>query len=135
MNRSILGIFFLAGTVLLGCKKVEGEGGSSTIHGVVVEKKMNSVGGVIASYPIGDQDVFIIYGADDTFYDDKIKYSMTKEAHPFKSFFIVDVEIETVNDRPVLYKIKKLHSIEDINDETSSQQVSDNLISSQNSFE
>lgn len=75
MNRSILGIFFLAGTVLLGCKKVEGEGGSSTIHGVVVEKKMNSVGGVIASYPIGDQDVFIIYGADDTFYDDKIQTS------------------------------------------------------------
>jgi hypothetical protein len=41
----------------------------------VVEQKYNSLGNVIASYPIPDQDVYIIYGAGNTFYDDDIKTS------------------------------------------------------------
>jgi hypothetical protein len=57
------------------CSKYEGEGGSSTIKGVVVEQKYNSLGNVIAEYPIPDQDVFIIYGNESTFYNDDIKTS------------------------------------------------------------
>lgn len=57
------------------CSKYEGQGGAATIKGVVVEQKYNSLGNVIASYPIPDQDVYIIYGAGKTFYDDDIKTS------------------------------------------------------------
>jgi hypothetical protein len=59
------------------CSKYEGQGGAATIKGVVVEQKYNSLGNVIpgASYPIADQDVYIIYGAENTFYDDDIKTS------------------------------------------------------------
>jgi len=60
---------------LASCAKYEGEGGSSTIKGVVIEQKYNSLGNVIAEYPIADQDVFIIYGNENSFYDDDIKTS------------------------------------------------------------
>jgi len=56
------------------CKKVEGQGGTSTIKGVVIEQKYIG-SNIIAEYPAADQDVYIIYGADDTFYDDDIKTS------------------------------------------------------------
>ncbi len=65
-------IFFL---LLFSCSKYEGQGGAATIKGVVIEQKYNSLGNVIASYPIPDHDVYIIYGAENTFYDDDIKTS------------------------------------------------------------
>lgn len=68
----IFSIVFLA---LYSCSKYEGQGGTATIKGVVVEQKYNSLGNVIASYPIPDQDVYIIYGGENTFYDDDIKTS------------------------------------------------------------
>jgi hypothetical protein len=71
--------FFLGSTFLvlflISCSKYEGEGGSATIKGVIREQKYNSLGNVIAEYPIGDQDVYIIYGNGNTFYDDDIKTS------------------------------------------------------------
>ena len=71
--------FFLGSTFLVlfltSCSKFEGEGGGATIQGVIREQKYNSLGNVIAEYPIGDQDVYIIYGNDNTFYDDDIKTS------------------------------------------------------------
>ena len=71
--------FFLGSTFLvlflISCSKFEGEGGSATIKGVIREQKYNSLGNVIAEYPIGDQDVYIIYGNGNTFYDDDIKTS------------------------------------------------------------
>jgi hypothetical protein len=60
---------------LTSCSKYEGEGGSSTIKGIVREQKYNSLGNVIAEYPIADQDVYIIYGNESNFYDDDIKTS------------------------------------------------------------
>lgn len=70
----ILLVCFLS---FFSCSKYEGQGGAATIKGVVVEQKYNSLGNVIpgASYPIADQDVYIIYGAENTFYDDDIKTS------------------------------------------------------------
>jgi hypothetical protein len=68
-------IFACAFLTFYSCSKYEGQGGAATIKGVVVEQKYNSLGNVIASYPIPDQDVFIIYGVENTFYDDDIKTS------------------------------------------------------------
>jgi hypothetical protein len=61
--------------ILNSCKKVEGPGGSSTIKGVVIEQKYNTVGSLIAEYPAMDQDVYIIYGPDNTFHNDDVKTS------------------------------------------------------------
>ena len=57
------------------CSKYEGQGGAATIKGVVIEQKYNSLGNIIASYPAPDQDVYIIYGTENSFYDDDIKTS------------------------------------------------------------
>jgi hypothetical protein len=67
----------IAGSMLVfnSCKKVEGEGGSSKITGIAIENKYNSVGNIIASYPAADQDIYIVYGTEDTYFDDDIKTS------------------------------------------------------------
>lgn len=57
------------------CKKVEGEGGSSTIKGKINVRKLSSVGTLITEYPGEEYDVYIIYGDDRTFYDDDVKTS------------------------------------------------------------
>ncbi|MBM3453412.1 MAG: hypothetical protein FJX84_09785 [Bacteroidetes bacterium] len=68
---NLLTIFLL----ICSCSKYEGEGGSSTIRGVIREQKYNSLGNLISEYPIADKDVYIIYGNENTFYDDDIKTS------------------------------------------------------------
>jgi hypothetical protein len=67
----------IAGSMLMlnSCKKVEGEGGSSKITGIAIENKYNSVGNIIASYPAADQDIYIVYGTENTYFDDDIKTS------------------------------------------------------------
>ena len=52
---------------------MEGPGGSVTIKGVVIER--NHVGTSIFEYPAADQDVYIIYGSENSFYDDDISTS------------------------------------------------------------
>lgn len=61
--------------LLSSCKKVEGEGGTSTIKGKIIENRYSSVGSIIATYDAADQDVFIIYGDGSTYFDDKIATS------------------------------------------------------------
>jgi hypothetical protein len=68
-------LFVTLGILISSCSKFEGEGGSSTIKGVIKEQRFNSLGNLISEYPIADQDVFIIYGNESTFYDDDIKTS------------------------------------------------------------
>ena len=67
----------IASSLLFSCSKVEGEGGSATVKGVVMEQLYNSIGNPISGgkYEAADQDVYLIYGQDDTFYDDDIKTS------------------------------------------------------------
>jgi len=67
----------IASTLLFSCSKVEGEGGSATVKGVVMEQLYNSIGNPISGgkYEAADQDVYLIYGNEDTFYDDDIKTS------------------------------------------------------------
>jgi hypothetical protein len=72
--KKLLFISFLS-LSLFACKKVEGEGGSSKIKGIVIEQKYNSLGNVIAEYPVPDQNIYIIYGDKSTFYDNDISTS------------------------------------------------------------
>jgi hypothetical protein len=74
--KLILSIF-LTSTLLYSCSKVEGKGGSATVKGVVLEQLYNSIGNPISGgkYEAADQDVYLIYGQDDTFYDDDLKTS------------------------------------------------------------
>lgn len=68
-------LLVIIGLVITSCTKEEGEGGSATIKGFVYEYKLNILGDTISRYAAADQDVFIIYGDDHTFYDDNIKTS------------------------------------------------------------
>ena len=70
--KIILSVFVV--TILIySCRKVEGPGGSVTITGIVVER--NHVGNAVFEYPAADQDVYLIYGSENSFYDDDIKTS------------------------------------------------------------
>lgn len=58
------------------CKKVEGEGGSSKIVGKVTVNNYNVGGSILeGTYPGADEDVYIIYGEGNTYYNDRIKTS------------------------------------------------------------
>ena len=77
-NEKMKNIFLLVliGLVITSCTKEEGEGGSGTIKGFVYEYKINAFSlDTTARYAAADQDVYIIYGNEDTFYDDNIKTS------------------------------------------------------------
>jgi len=65
--------FFLLSFVFSSCGKVEGPGGSVTIKGVVVER--NHVGNQVFEYVAADQDVYLIYGNQNSFYDEDLKTS------------------------------------------------------------
>lgn len=75
MKMKNLFLILLIGLTLVSCKKVEGQGGSASIEGFVYEYKLNLLGDTISRYSAADQDVYIIYGNEDTFYDDNIKTS------------------------------------------------------------
>ena len=60
---------------LNSCSKYEGQGGAANIKGIVIEQKYNSLGNVIASYPAPNQSLYIIYGSENSFYDDDLKSS------------------------------------------------------------
>ena len=69
-------LLVIIGVLASSCTKVEGEGGSGSIKGFVYEYKINTFSlDTTARYPAADQDVYIIYGNEDTFYDDNIKTS------------------------------------------------------------
>ena len=69
-------LLVLIGLVITSCTKEEGEGGSGSIKGFVYEYKINAFSlDTTARYAAADQDVYIIYGNEDTFYDDNIKTS------------------------------------------------------------
>lgn len=55
------------------CSKVEGPGGAVTVKGIVIER--DHVGLNVFEYPAIDQDVYIIYGNENSFYDDDVKTS------------------------------------------------------------
>ena len=70
-----LSLILVASFFFNSCKKIEGQGGSSTIKGVINVKQYNVVGTLVAEYPGAEVDVYIIYGVGNTFYNDRIKTS------------------------------------------------------------
>ena len=69
----IISSVFLVTILIYSCRKVEGPGGSVTIKGIVIER--NHVGNAVFEYPAADQDIYLIYGNENSFYDDDIKTS------------------------------------------------------------
>ena len=61
--------------LIFSCNKVEGEGGTSSITGKLIINDVNGAGELQATFPGADEDVFIIYGKDNTTYNDKVSTS------------------------------------------------------------
>ena len=70
-----LSLILVASFFFNSCKKIEGQGGSSTIKGVINVKQYSLIGALVAEYPGVELDVYIVYGAGNTFYNDRIKTS------------------------------------------------------------
>lgn len=68
--KSHLFLTTLLAVLIAGCSKPEGEGGTSAIYGKVYAYDYNSSGNLIDSFYLANEDVFIIYGDDDNYYDD-----------------------------------------------------------------
>jgi len=72
-------IIYLLGVIialnLSGCKKVPGPGGSSSIIGNLQRVEYNSDGSIFYQYDLAKEDVYIIYGNDETVYDDDVETS------------------------------------------------------------
>jgi len=61
--------------ILLSCAKVEGPGGSSAIIGKVRAEVYDGANNLINEYDIPKEDVYLIYGEENSFYDDDIETS------------------------------------------------------------
>src|SRR5690606_323401 len=68
-------MFATIGLFFSGCEKEEGEGGRSSISGVVIEQRMGEpLNPVIEEeYPLADVRVYIIYGDSTEIYDDDMR--------------------------------------------------------------
>jgi hypothetical protein len=61
---------------LNSCKKYEGEGGKSSITGKIMIDQKLYVNGALSqtvSFDGAKEDVYLVYGADDLIYDDKVE--------------------------------------------------------------
>ena len=96
--KLILPIFILL-FVFSSCRKVEGPGGSVTIKGVVIER--NHVGTSVFEYPAADQDVYLIYGSENTFYDDDVKTSFDG-SFEFRYLQKGDYQVFSYQDNPTV---------------------------------
>lgn len=75
MKTILLSVFIGLSICFSACKKNEGTGGAATIKGSILGKKYNGIGVLIAEYPMAKEDVFIIYGNSNSYFDDKIETS------------------------------------------------------------
>ena len=75
--KRLLFIALFSGAFVISpaCKKVEGPGGSSTIKGKLNIQVFDVGNNLINEYDGQEEDVYLIYGTTDTFYDDDVKTS------------------------------------------------------------
>lgn len=66
-------LFLFISLGFYGCSKPEGEGGTSVVYGKVYAYNYNAAGVLLDEYYLEDEDVFIIYGDEDNYYDDSYK--------------------------------------------------------------
>jgi hypothetical protein len=69
------GIVLLLSLIIFSCNKVEGEGGTSSIMGTLTVEEYKNNGDFKGSYLGADEDVFIIYGKENTTFNDKVTTS------------------------------------------------------------
>lgn len=77
MNK-IVSFVALAVSIFIfnSCKKVEGQGGSSTIKGKIIVNNYNAGGSILeGTYAGVDEDVYIIYGDGSTTSNDRVRTS------------------------------------------------------------
>jgi len=67
--------FLITILAISGCSKPAGEGGTGIIYGKVYAYDYNGSGVLQDEFYLADEDVFIIYGDDDNYYDDSYKTS------------------------------------------------------------
>jgi len=70
-----LSTLFVLTLLFFSCNKVEGEGGTSSIIGTVTANEYKNSGALKATYLAADEDVYIIYGKDNTTFNDKVSTS------------------------------------------------------------
>ena len=70
-----IAFLLIISAVLFSCNKVEGEGGTSSITGKLIINDVNGAGELQATFPGADEDVFIIYGENNTTTSDKVTTS------------------------------------------------------------
>lgn len=70
-----IGFLSLMVMIFVGCNKVEGPGGTSSITGKLIVNDVNGAGDLVATYLGQDEDVYLIYGEDNTTYNDKVSTS------------------------------------------------------------
>ena len=61
--------------LISSCAKPEGEGGTSTIQGKVYAYDYNGSGVLQEEFYAADENVYIIYGDEDNYYDDRYETS------------------------------------------------------------
>lgn len=70
----VFGLFSMS--LLMACKKTEGEGGSGSIKGVIYVKNYNSQQTSLLNEYVGAmEDIYIVYGTEDNTVDDKTEAS------------------------------------------------------------
>ncbi len=74
-KRHLILLFTMIFLIFSSCKKIEGPGGSSTIKGVIHAEVYDAGGNLLYDYDVAKEDVFIIYGDEESTYDDKMKTS------------------------------------------------------------
>lgn len=75
MKKLLIAGFSLA-ILFSACKKIEGEGGSGSIKGVIYVKNYNTQQTSLLNEYLGAmEDVYIIYGDEDNIIDDKVEAS------------------------------------------------------------
>lgn len=75
MKKSKILLFAFVTFTFCTCTKSAGIGGTSTIKGKVVVDNINILGNIVDSYDAQDLDVYIIYGKENSTYDDDQKTS------------------------------------------------------------
>jgi len=75
MKNELTAALFLVLSMVMGCTKPEGTGGTSTISGKVYAFNYNNAGVLQGEYYLSGENVYIIYGSGDNFYDDSYKTS------------------------------------------------------------
>ena len=69
-------VFLLTLSIIItSCNKTEGEGGTSSITGKITVNDVNGDGELQATFPDADEDVYIIYGSENTTINDKVTAS------------------------------------------------------------